>query len=633
MLLPGSLTPVETPTGETPAFTSERMLSAVKLLEDTLYTAGIISDRERVHADPPYVTECPLLPAHWPWMPMTPGGAASAIVLDATAAGLLGWATLVGYRNRDRPNAPMFTVLLGALTAWAVVALGGEIGGVLWGERAAGAIEFTSLLPALFAPVAWTVYILGYAGRGTKLTRRRMLLLAGAALPVVFGVAGVVVIALNPSESEGSLILAVLLSLLVAALLYILASLVYSSFVLARLGYRHAALSTAQIAVLLGGIGSPYLDTVLGRQGIVDSGATAGLLVSGVLFTLAVHRYPVLTGFPASESVARTRVVESLQEAVVVLSWEGKVLDANESMTEFFGTSTDELVGESIQSAARGLADADLSVGNTGRVTLTTVDGRRRFQYSVSAVTAHTERDRDETDPVARAVVLRDVTERQTREQRLTVLNRILRHNVRNQLDVVLANARHVSEESLRAGIRDSATELVELSDKAREAEQIMAASTGMPERVDLVAVVRDVVDEYRGKTSDCNITTTGPSKVSIVSHRAVVRTLIAELVENAVTHTEEPPANVEVTVRTSDDQMAEVVVADDGPGIPEQEQEVLVEETEEPLKHGRGIGLWIVKWGVTRLGGEVSISENEPQGSVVSVRLPRGVRPAREQP
>lgn len=564
---------------------------------------------------------------------MTLGGTVSAIALDATAAGLLGWSTLVGYRNRDRPNAPMFAVLLGALTAWAVAALGGEIGGVLWGERAADAIEFTSLLPALFAPVAWTVYIFGYAGRGTKLTHRRMLILTGAALPVVFGVAAVVVIALNPGEAEGSVILAVLLSLLVAALLYILASLVYSSFVLVRLGYRHAALSTAQIAFLLGGIGGPYLDTVLVRQGIVDSGATAGLLVSGVLFTLAVHRYPVLTGFPASESVARTRVVESLQEAVVVLSWEGQVLDANESMAEFFGISTDELVGESIQSAARGLADADLSVGKTGRLTLTTVDGRRRFQYSVSAVTPHQERDRDETDAVARAVVLRDVTERQTREQRLTVLNRILRHNVRNQLDVVLANASHVSEESLRIDIRDSATELVELSDKAREAEQIMAASTEMPERVDLVAVVRDIVDEYQGTTSDCNITTTGPSELSIVSHRAVVRTLFAELIENAVTHTEETPANVEVTVQESGEHMVEVVVADEGPGIPEQEREVLAKETEEPLKHGRGIGLWIVKWGITRLGGDISISENEPEGSVINVHLPRGVRPDREQP
>ncbi|SEV93323.1 ATP-binding protein [Halobacterium jilantaiense] len=557
------------------------------------------------------------------------GETVSAIALDATAAGLLGWTTLTVYRNRNRPNASMFAWTIGALTAWAVAALGGEFGGLLWGQQAADAIEFTSLFPALFAPVAWTVYVLGYAGRGTKLTRRRLLILSGAALPVVFGIAIMAVIVSDPAEAKGSLILAVLLSLLAAALFYILASLVYGSFVLARLGYRHAALPTAQVVALLGAISGPYLDTVLGRQGIVDSGATTGLLVSGVLFTLAVRRYPVLTGFPASESVARTRVVESLQEAVVVLSWEGKVVDANESMAQLFGASTEDVVGEPVQSVADGLADADLSSGETGLVTLTTVDGRRRFQYSVSAVDAQNE-DPDEADPVARAVVLRDVTERQTREQRLTVLNRILRHNVRNQLDVVLANAGHVSEEPLRTGIRDSATELVELSDKAREAERIMDTSTGRPERVDLVAVVNDVADEYRSEATDREVTVDSPSEVSILSHRTVVRTLISEVVENAVTHTEEPPARVEITVRASGEQMVAVVVADDGPGIPDHEREVLFEETEAQLKHGHGIGLWLVKWSVTRLGGEISIEANDSEGSVVRVRLPRGETPRR---
>lgn len=556
---------------------------------------------------------------------MTAVGAVAAVALDATAAGLFGWTALVGYRNRDRPNAPMFTVLIAALTAWAGVALVGELGGLFWGARAAGAIEFTSLLPALFAPVAWTVYVLGYAGRGTKLTRRRMLILSGAALPVVFGVAVAAVIALDPAEAEGSLLLSVLLAALAAALLYVLASLAYGSFVLVRLGYRHTALSNVQVAVLLGGIGAPYFDTVFGRQGIVDSGASIGLLVAGVLFAFAVRRYPVLTGFPASESIARSRVVESLQEAVVVLSWSGTVLDANESMATYFDSSTDELVGEPIQRVAGGLADVGLSVGETGQVTLSTVDGRRRFQYSVSAVTAGENGSRDDGDPVARAVVLRDVTERETREQRLTVLNRILRHNVRNQLDVVLANAGHVEESSLRTGIRDSATELLELSEKARDAEQIMEASTGTPERVDLVAIVDEVVDEHRDTAADCEITTVAPSELLAISHPTVVRTLVGELVENAIRHTDSTPATVEVTVRTSNAETVEVVVADDGPGIPDHEREVLVEETEAKLKHGRGIGLWMVKWGVTRLGGEIAIADNDPEGSVVTVRLPRG--------
>lgn len=46
----------------------------------------------------------------------------------------------------------------------------------------------------------------------------------------------------------------------------------------------------------------------------------------------------------------------------------------------------------------------------------------------------------------------------------------------------------------------------------------------------------------------------------------------------------------------------------------------------EDSLEHGRGLGLWAVKWGVVRLGGELAFSNNEPQGTVVTVDLPTGV-------
>jgi sensor histidine kinase regulating citrate/malate metabolism len=63
--------------------------------------------------------------------------------------------------------------------------------------------------------------------------------------------------------------------------------------------------------------------------------------------------------------------------------------------------------------------------------------------------------------------------------------------------------------------------------------------------------------------------------------------------------------------------------VADDGPGIPELEQHVIESGTETPLNHSLGVGLWVMEWVATTLGGELTIADNEPRGSVVTFQLP----------
>ena len=216
--------------------------------------------------------------------------------------------------------------------------------------------------------------------------------------------------------------------------------------------------------------------------------------------------------------------------------------------------------------------------------------------------------------------MLRDVTDQQTREQRLAVLNRVLRHNVRNKLDVILAHADHVEDETRREAIRESATVLASLSRKARDAEAVMTESIGAPEPIDLAAVAAEVAEEYRREHPDAEISVDAADRVLIDSHRPVLRRLLAELVENAVTHATDP--TVSIAARSAPDGAAELVVRDNGPGIPDREREILAGEAETQLEHGLGIGLWFVNWAVRQLGGDLSFAGNEPEGTAVTVRL-----------
>jgi sensor histidine kinase regulating citrate/malate metabolism len=50
---------------------------------------------------------------------------------------------------------------------------------------------------------------------------------------------------------------------------------------------------------------------------------------------------------------------------------------------------------------------------------------------------------------------------------------------------------------------------------------------------------------------------------------------------------------------------------------------EPLFRESEDPLEHSSGIGLWAIKWGVEQLDGAIEFTENDPRGSIIQLYLP----------
>jgi len=534
---------------------------------------------------------------------------ASATALT-TASALLGYGTWRTAQNRDRPSAGPLLAVLGLLTAWALFALGGKLPVLSQFDIVSTAFSLSQLGAGLLFPGVWVVYALSYTGRGSGLNAWRVALFVPLVVPAVLS--GVALAVMEPGQAEP-----LLAALFGTMFFHVTVLLVYGVYRLVRFGWNHPRISDRQVAVVTGGVAAPYL-LVVTWDGPLFTATDLGLLASGVLLFTAVRRYPVASGFPEADHIARTRVVETLREAVLVLDWDDHVLDVNDTAAEWFGTTADAMVGESVHAVVDGLAETDLAAGATGRVSLQTERGRRRFQYSVSAVTDASD---DDAGEVARTLLLRDVTGSVTRQQRLTVLNRILRHNVRNNLDAALAYADRVNDDEMREGITENVQETLELASKARDAEEVMDSVTDAPEPVRLADIAATAADQFRAEAYAGTVSVEAVNDPVVRSHRPVVRRVLVELLENAFVHSDGPVA-VEVVVRDCRDEWAEVVVADDGPGIPEEERTVLASGTETQLEHGHGIGLWFVSWAVTQLGGTVQFEENDPSGSVVTVRL-----------
>jgi len=218
---------------------------------------------------------------------------------------------------------------------------------------------------------------------------------------------------------------------------------------------------------------------------------------------------------------------------------------------------------------------------------------------------------------------------RETREKtelykRNVVLNRVLRHNIRNDMNVVLGYARRISEidgetaAHLATPIREKAQDVIELSESARRIESLDSTDDEGP--VDVVKVTRDRLSGAQSSYPTADFEVDLPES-AWVHAGPLIGSVIDNVLENAIEHNDRDPA-IAVTLRRTGPEVV-LRIADNGPGIPEGEQQVLTEEIETSMRHGTGLGLWLIKWFVETYDGDLTIEENEPRGTVIEVRLP----------
>mgnify|MGYP000227023411 CR=1 FL=1 len=321
-------------------------------------------------------------------------------------------------------------------------------------------------------------------------------------------------------------------------------------------------------------------------------------------------------------------LIDTLPDVFYVVDTDGRFSrwnDRFESVTGYTGSELDGM--EALQVIAPDDRDAAgeaiarvLGTGDTEsiRARLLTKQGDRiTYEFSGSRIT-----DADGAT-VGLAGIGRDVSDRELRRQRLTVLSRVLRHDVRNRTTVIQGQARHVrdrvSEGTLEAAldrVESAAAELATTSERARQAEQILRE--GAQRRpVDLAALVDEALAtvDTGGMTveRDCLAGTT-------VFGTDAIEDALGELLRNVRSHVDDPTIRISAEV---DAESVALVVADDGPGIPPHERRALLDGDESPLSHSTGLGLWLVRWIVTAAGGQITIRDSDLGGSAVVLSFP----------
>lgn len=202
----------------------------------------------------------------------------------------------------------------------------------------------------------------------------------------------------------------------------------------------------------------------------------------------------------------------------------------------------------------------------------------------------------------------------------LRLLNKNLRHDILNDLTVVMGNIDNYleyGEEKLK--VKDVLSEAQESMDNAVEFIGRMkdlenALVTGQPlGEVD----VKEAVDEAK---EGFNVKVSVKGNASIKADGAFI-SVIQNLIRNAVVHGKAKKITI-MTKKNGNE--AEISLADNGKGIP---KEIRAKLFEEGFKFGEtgntGLGLYIVKKTIERYGGSVAVSDNKPKGAKFVLTLP----------
>jgi PAS domain S-box-containing protein len=325
------------------------------------------------------------------------------------------------------------------------------------------------------------------------------------------------------------------------------------------------------------------------------------------------------------------QLFEQLDDAVVeftLVDNEPIILDTNRAFVDVFGYDSETVIGERLnelivpdsQQTEAAVFDRRTAAGesNAAVVKRATEEGNRKFVY----------RGVPYADNCGFAIYT-DITEQTRRERHLDVLQRVLRHNLRNDLNIVLGMADMIVENAetsqtreAAATIKQTANGLSRLRHEAKTVERVLGDSATL-KSVALEPVVQEVVEACRLRFDEATITVDMPEEMCVIADNQL-DILLENLVENAIEHNDvsDPQARIRATAT---DTTVTLEVIDNGPGIPAYERQIVTGEKKiTPLNHGSGLGLWLVKWITDTYSGRLEIETVDRGGSVVRILLDR---------
>lgn len=216
------------------------------------------------------------------------------------------------------------------------------------------------------------------------------------------------------------------------------------------------------------------------------------------------------------------------------------------------------------------------------------------------------------------------------RSDQLAILTRLMRHDVRNDVSLIVGRAKELTDYVNPQGqgpleeIIQSGNHVLQLTQTIGEAlDEITTTDDQELAAVPLRPIVEKEVEQASSLYRGADITVGEIPDVDVRADR-LLASVVTNLINNGVFYNDKDVPHVRVDAAIQDGTVL-LRVADNGPGIPAVQREKLFDEGfEKNEPTGLGIGLTLAYRFVDQYDGSITIEPNEPEGSIFIVELKR---------
>jgi PAS domain S-box-containing protein len=339
--------------------------------------------------------------------------------------------------------------------------------------------------------------------------------------------------------------------------------------------------------------------------------------------------------------IARTMVIQSMDDAVIVLDADNRVVDVNPAAETVIYWSASEAMGKPVDEVLANQRDLVQQYANVkeerAEIVVGADDDQRVYDLRISTVY----RRRQES---GRLVVLRDITERTRAEQEresliaeLDAYAQTVAHNLKNPTGVITGYVELIQMtfgDALPSGVHGHLKSIGSTGHKMARIvnELLVLSSIRKMEDVEMSPLamgelVNGALERLTHHIEKSGAKITEPDAWPVAKGYAPwVEEIWANYLSNAIKYGGSPPM-IEVGADEQSDGVVRFWVRDNGIGLAREEQASLFTEFSRLDQHaeseGHGLGLSIVQRIAKKLGGEVGVESDVGKGSTFYFCLP----------